>query len=312
MTFGRRVMAIANPAWIAIAAVCMILGIAPFARADALPPAAVLDNIAGVWRVQLTATHVEVSRGDGKMVHGWTYDGVIPGPLIVVPQDAIVDVTMNNGDPMTDMTHGLDIHAAQISPVAFTPVPRAKSLNYRFTASVPGAYLYHCSGQPMLQHLANGMFGAFIVVPKNATPARSYVIIQNEWYGEDDLAAMSAGRASAVTFNGSMGALVRHPLLARTGETVRFYLVDAGPSHSLAFHVIGALIHPYGVSSTELLQTYEVPPGSGSIVEVRFAHPGRYMLLSHDLGSAYLGAMGYIDVTEDVSQTTDTSPVLQR
>lgn len=123
---------------------------------------------------------------------------------------------------------------------------------------------------------------------------------------------MAAGRAVAVTFNGSMGALVHHPLLARTGETVRFYLVDAGPNQPMVFHVIGALLHPYGAPASALVQTFDVPPGSGSIVEVHFAQAGRYMLVSHALGSAYLGAVGYIDVTDDASPPTDMTPDLVR
>jgi nitrite reductase (NO-forming) len=281
--------------------------------ADPTSSAVSLDRVAGVWRVTLTAMHAEISRGDRRIVHGWTYDGVVPGPLIVVPQDALVEVTMRNGDPMTDMTHGLDIHAAQLSPVAFEPVPSGKTLSYSFKASVPGAYLYHCSGQPMLQHLANGMFGAFVVVPKNAVPVRSFVIVQNEWYAsEDDVAAMATGRPVMMTFNGTLNALVRHPLLSRTGETVRFYLVDAGPNQAMAFHIIGALLHRFGTPDVDLVQTVDVPPGSGAIVEARFAQAGRYTLLSHALGSAYLGAMGYIDVTDDAAPPADMQPELVR
>ena len=41
------------------------------------------------------------------------------------------------------------------------------------------------------------------------------------------------------TFNGYAGQYVTHPLTADPGDTVRFYVVDAGPSLTTAFHVVG-------------------------------------------------------------------------
>jgi nitrite reductase (NO-forming) len=276
-------------------------------------PAVTHDPASGVWSVQLHAMHAEVPLGDGKLAHGWTYDGLVPGPLIVVPEGASIDVTMRNDDPMTDMKHGLDIHAAQIAPLAFGPVASGQLISFRFVATVPGIFMYHCSAEPMLQHVANGMFGAFVVMPKSAPTARGYVIVQSEWYSdENDLADMTAGRASEVTFNGTVGALVRHPLLARTGELVRFFVLNAGPTHEMSLHVVGALLHPSDTNAGSLVQTLAIPPGSGSIVEVRFAQAGRYPIISHSLGDMALGAVGYIDVSDDADAATDSAPQLVR
>ena len=44
------------------------------------------------------------------------------------------------------------------------------------------------------------------------------------------------------TFNGYAGQYVAHPLTADPGDTVRFYVVDAGPSLTTAFHVVGTIL----------------------------------------------------------------------
>jgi hypothetical protein len=62
----------------------------------------------------------------------------------------------------------------------------------------------------------------------------------------------------------------------------------------------------------DFIQMLGVPPGSGAVVEVRFAGAGRYPIISHSLGDVKLGAIGYIDVTDDASSATDSTPVLVR
>ena len=45
-----------------------------------------------------------------------------------------------------------------------------------------------------------------------------------------------------VTWNGYAGQYKDHPLKAEVGENVRFYVVAAGPSFDLDFHVVGTLL----------------------------------------------------------------------
>ena len=56
------------------------------------------------------------------------------------------------------------------------------------------------------------------------------------------------------TFNGYAGQYVTHPLTADPGDTVRFYVVDAGPSLTTAFHVVGTIfdtVYPNGDMNPE-------------------------------------------------------------
>jgi nitrite reductase (NO-forming) len=87
------------------------------------------------------------------------------------------------------------------------------------------------------------MYGAIVVSPpKPLTRAdREYVLVRSEWYlttdGITEPASLDMAKARAmapdwVTFNGYAKQYVTHPLSAKPGETVRFYVVAAGPTHN--------------------------------------------------------------------------------
>ena len=80
-----------------------------------------------------------------------------------------VRVTLTNNAPMP---HSVDFHAARIAPnVAFADVAPGKSFTFSFKATDPGVYMYHCGTKPVLAHIANGMYGAIVVEPKEGRPA---------------------------------------------------------------------------------------------------------------------------------------------
>ena len=97
-------------------------------------------------------------------------------------------------------------------------------------ASDPGVFMYHCGTKPVLAHIANGMYGAIVVEPKEALPPvdNEYVLVGSEWYlngdGIDEPASLDMAKARArtadwVTFNGYANQYVTHPLTADPGET---------------------------------------------------------------------------------------------
>jgi FtsP/CotA-like multicopper oxidase with cupredoxin domain len=78
----------------------------------------------------------------------------------------------------------MDFHAAEIAPSKYyVNVMPGDSLHYRFVARVPGAFMYHCGTAPAAMHIANGMYGAFVVDPAKPRPAaREFVFVQSEFY----------------------------------------------------------------------------------------------------------------------------------
>jgi hypothetical protein len=56
-----------------------------------------------------------------------------------------------------------------------------------------------------------------------------------------DLAKARAMTPDWTTFNGYANQYVTHPLTSKPGETVRFYVVAAGPTLDTNFHVVGTI-----------------------------------------------------------------------
>jgi nitrite reductase (NO-forming) len=91
-------------------------------------------------------------------------------------------------------------------------------------------------------HIANGVDGAIVVEPKVGLlphADKQFVLVSSEWYlnAPGDKAPASIDMVTAhqmtpdrATWNGYAGRHVKHPLAAMPGETVRFWVVDAGPS----------------------------------------------------------------------------------
>ncbi|MDN5865386.1 MAG: multicopper oxidase domain-containing protein, partial [Gammaproteobacteria bacterium] len=133
--------------------------------------------------VHLIASDQRVTIANGVQYKAWTFGGTVPGPIIHVRQGQTVNVTFTNHG---DMLHAIDFHSAQTPPnLSFKDIMPGESIHFSFVAKVPGVFIYHCGTPPVLQHMANGMYGAIIVDPvANPLPPadKSYVIVQSEWY----------------------------------------------------------------------------------------------------------------------------------
>jgi nitrite reductase (NO-forming) len=291
-------------------------GIAP-ANADALAmkhaafPAALPAAPAGpVAHVRLGIEHAVVSIAPGIRYEAWTFGDTAPGPVIHVREGQRVEVTLKNNSPMP---HSVDFHAANIAPnVAFTDVMPGKTKTFSFVASTPGVFMYHCGTAPAFMHIANGMYGAIVVEPQNMPPAqREYVLVSSEWYlngpGDETPAALDTTKANDmtpdwVTWNGYAHQYKEHPLTANPGETVRFWVVDAGPSLNTEFHVVGTVLRRAWVNSDLVdapqheIQTATVPAGGGGVFDVRIDQPGIYPFVSHSFASVNMGEVGLLNV----------------
>jgi nitrite reductase (NO-forming) len=164
----------------------------------------------------------------------------------------------------------------------------------------------------VLAHIANGMYGAIIVQPKKALPAvdHEYVLVGSEWYlnGDGikqpaslDMAKARARMADWVTFNGYANQYVNHPLTAKPGETTRFWVVAAGPTNNVNFHVVGTLLDRAWVNSdlTQFqrnVQTAIVPAGGGAVFDVKIPDEGLYPFVSHAFADVDLGQVGLLKV----------------
>jgi nitrite reductase (NO-forming) len=291
-------------------------GLAPD-NADALAaahrpyPAALEAAPAGpVAVVHLTLKDVVHEVAPGIKYSAWAFSGGAPGPVIHVRQGQTVKMTLTNGGAIP---HSIDFHAARIAPnVAFKDVAPGQSFTFSFVANDPGVFMYHCGTKPVLMHIANGMYGAIIVEPAKPLPPadREYVLVSSEWYlnspglkapASFDMAKAHTMAPDWVTWNGYAGQYVKHPLTAKPGETVRFWVVAAGPSFDTDFHVVGTLLDRAWIDGdmTQHLnnvQTATVPAGGGGVFDVKIDQPGLYPFVSHSFASVDMGQVGLLKV----------------
>ena len=276
---------------------------------DATLPALTAGDLV---KVHMTLKDMTVEIAPGVKYNTWAFDGHgAPGPIVHVRQGQTVEMTLTNGGAIP---HSIDFHAARIAPnIAFKDVAPGASIKFRFTASDPGVFMYHCGTKPVLAHIANGMYGAIIVQPKQALPEvdNEYVLVGSEWYlngdGIKEPASLDMTKARArmadwVTFNGYANQYVTHPLTANPGETTRFWVVAAGPTNNVNFHIVGTIFDRAWVNGDLTnapqigVQTVIVPAGGGGVFDVKIAGEGLYPFVSHAFADVDLGQVGLLKV----------------
>ena len=275
---------------------------------DATLPAIPAGNLV---KVHMTLKDMVVEMAPGVKYSTWSFSGHgAPGPVVHVREGQTVEMTLTNGGTIP---HSIDFHAARIAPnVAFRDVAPGDSFTFRFTASDPGVFMYHCGTKPVLAHIANGMYGAIVVTPKAGLPPvdNEYVLVASEWYmtgnGIDKPASLDMAKARATapdwtTFNGYANQYVTHPLTADPGDTTRFWVVAAGPSLDTNFHVVGTILDRAWVNGDMThfqrgVQTVLVPAGGGAVFDVTIPDEGLYPFVSHAFAHVDLGQVGLLKV----------------
>lgn len=139
-----------------------------------------------VVNLQSTRKVVEVS--PGKKYEYWTFGDQVPGPFIRVRVGDVLEVHHTSTDDM-GMPHNIDFHSVT-GPGGGAPVTTVVKGEERiawFKMLEPGLYVYHCAAPPVMDHIANGMFGLILVEPAKGLPKvdREFYVMQHEVYAED-------------------------------------------------------------------------------------------------------------------------------
>jgi nitrite reductase (NO-forming) len=268
-------------------------------------------------KVTLHAKEVDLPIDNkGTMYKAWTFDGKVPGPVVRVTEGDTVEFTLLN-DKENKNSHAMDFHAARLDVVEdFGSIKPGETKKFTFTANYPGIFFYHCGSDPMIQHIARGMFGAIIVDPKDtkALPKadREYVLIQSELYPNPDAKEeMMQNKWSNVMFNGGIFKYspVHDPaatrwLQAKPGERVRIYFVNAGPNEFSSFHPIAGIwdrVYPSGNPANVLrgMQSFTVGPGDAATFDLISPVAGANAIVTHSLRGALTGAIAVLMFSED-------------
>ena len=255
-------------------------------------------------------TEVEIDNA-GTKYEAWTFGGAIPGPVVRVKEGDVVDFTLVN-DKKNHNSHSMDFHAARVDVLdEFAPVKPGDSKHFKFKATYPGAFMYHCGAPNMAQHIAKGMFGIIIVDPKEGynvnypKPDREYVLIQSQYFPD-------SGDAMAIVENkGWTNSLINGKIFhydplhssgsaleAKPGELVRIFFVNANVNEPVAFHPIAGIwerVYLNGNPKNTLygMATYNVAVSEALTFDIRppAGRPSNNALVDHTMKAALRGAI---------------------
>src|SRR6516162_8371111 len=265
-------------------------------------------------------------------IQAMTFNGSIPGPMMVVHEGDYVELTLIN--PSTNsFAHNIDFHAATgaLGGGSLTLVNPSEQVVLRFKATRTGVFIYHCApgGDMIPFHVVSGMSGAIMVLPRrgltdrNGSPLhydRAYYVGENDFYvprdekgkfksynsaGEsyaDTIEAMRKLIPTHVVFDGKVGALTgKNALTAKVGETV--LIVHSEANRDSRPHLIGGhgdYVWETGKFSNPPetgLETWFIRGGSAGAAMYRFLQPGIYAYVTHNLiEAADLGATAHFKV----------------
>lgn len=233
----------------------------------------------------------------------WTYNGRIPGPTIRCTEGDRVRITLING---SNHPHTMHFHGFHPGPMDGVPgsgpggyVQPGDRFTYEFDAEPFGLHLYHCHVFPLARHIAKGLYGTFIVDPKEARPPvdREMVMVMSGFDVDfDDANDFYAVNAIPFYYQ-------NHPIQIKVGESIRIYLVNILEFDLInSFHLHANFFHYYPTGTSlipsEFTDTIIQGQAQRGILEFSYKYPGMYMFHAHVTEFAELGWNGMFEVTE--------------
>ena len=244
---------------------------------------------------EITAIDREIEVAPGVYFAAWTYNGTVPGPTIRCTEGDHLKINFTNAGSHPHTIHFHGIHAADMDGV-FEVVEPGESFVYEFDAAPMGLQLYHCHSIPLKRHIHKGLYGAFIIDPKDGRPeANEMVMMMNgfdtNFDGDNEVYAVNT-----VGFH-----YQRHPIEVEQGELVRVYVMNMTEFDPLnSFHLHGNFFRLYKTGTDleryEWTDTVMLCQGERAVLECTYDLPGKYMFHAHQSEFAELGWMGIFDV----------------
>jgi len=141
----------------------------------------------------------------GPVVKTWSYDGMVPGPVIRVNKGDIVRATFTSRIPQTTTVHWHGValrNNMDGTQVTQQPIQPGTSFTYQFKAAEPGTYWYH-------PHIGvqqdRGLYG-MLIVDDPAEPGaydQEWLVVIDDWI--DGVRGYTPGKVHSLLMQGMSG-----------------------------------------------------------------------------------------------------------
>jgi len=248
---------------------------------------------------QMFAVDREIEIAPGMFFPAWTFNGQVPGPTLRATEGDRVRVTfVNQGShPHTIHFHGWHPPDMDGSLPEHAIMPGDRFV-YEFDAEPFGMHLYHCHAAPLKRHIHKGLYGVFIVDPREPRPAADELVMVMNGFDTNFDADNEVYAVNSVANH-----YMYEPIHVEKGRLVRMYLVNLTEFDLInSLHLHGMFFEVFRTGTTtspsETTDTIMLCQGERAILETRFRYPGRFMFHAHQSEFAELGWMGLFEAAE--------------
>lgn len=241
----------------------------------------------------------------GVFYNVWTFNGTVPGPTIRATEGDLVRIHFINNGSKSHTMHFHGIHPAAMDGVFETVGPDGGQFTYEFEAGPVGVHPYHCHVMPLEEHIVHGLYGVYIVDPKEGRPPADEMVMVLNGFDTDFDTENNFYAANTIPFY-----YQHHPIQIKTNELIRIYvvnMVEFDPINNLHLH--GNLYNYYPTGTSIVPSTYTdmitLSQTERGIMEFQYKYPGKYLFHAHKVEFSEKGWVGIflVDNPDQKSQT---------
>jgi len=217
----------------------------------------------------------------GVFYNVWTFNGTVPGPTIRATEGDIVRVKFINNGSKSHTMHFHGIHPANMDGVFEMVGPGGGQFTYEFIAGPVGVHPYHCHVMPLEEHISHGLYGVYIVDPKEPRPKADEMVMVLNSFDTDFDQENNFYAVNTIPFY-----YQHHPIQINANELIRVYvvnMVEFDPINN--FHLHGNLYNYYPTGTSTIPSTFTdmitLSQTERGIMEFNYTYPGKYLFHAH-------------------------------